>query len=120
VPIGVAPNTLPEVAKFILQPAGRPALQVLHKFRRRHIWRARHQHVNMIRRHRTAHNHHFPAVTDLSSQVARLLAHSSAQDLVPVLRNPYEMMLDIEHRVRPGPVLAHPSIFAAGGSQLIA
>jgi hypothetical protein len=59
-------------------------------------------------------------LTDLSEQVARTLSHSSAQYLVSVLGNPYDVIFDIEHRVRAGSVLAHFPIFAAGGSKLIA
>jgi hypothetical protein len=75
-------------------------LQILHQLRRRQLRRHAHQHMHMVRRHRALHDHHVPALTDLPKQAARTLGYPSAQDLVLILRDPYEVILDIEHRVR--------------------
>jgi hypothetical protein len=68
--------------------------------------------MNVIRRYSTANDDHASRFTRLSDQVARTLCYPSAHDLVPVLHDPYEVVFDIEDRVRASSVLVHPSILA--------
>jgi len=42
------------------------------------------------------------------------------QYLVPIFRDPHEVVFDIEDHVRARPVFEHPSILVAGGWKLIA
>jgi hypothetical protein len=42
------------------------------------------------------------------------------QYLVSILRDPHEVILDVENRVRARAIFEHPSILAAGGWKLIA
>jgi hypothetical protein len=59
-------------------------------------------------------------LADLPQQVARTLCHPPPQDLVPIFRDPHEVILDIENRVRARPIFEHSSILAVGGWKLIA
>jgi hypothetical protein len=61
------------------------------------------------RRYRPTHDHHFSRFTDLPDQVARTLRYPAAQNRVPILRYPYQVMLDFEDRVRASPVFHHAS-----------
>ena len=68
------------------------------------------QQVDVIRRHRSSYDHHIPRLADLSDQVARTLRNSPAQYLVPILRAPDYVILQIEDRVRAMPVFRHSFI----------
>jgi hypothetical protein len=64
----------------------------------------------VIRRNRTTYDHDVPRLEDLSNQVARTLRHSPALYLIPILRAPDHVILQIENRVRAMPVFRHPFI----------
>lgn len=80
----------------------------------------RHQHVNVIRRYRSANNHYFPRVAYLPNQIAGTLRHFSAQNLVTVLGDPHQVILDIAHRMPAMPVFGHPPILVENRSKLTA
>ena len=64
----------------------------------------------MIGRHRSPYNHDVPSLANLSNEVARTLSHSTAQYLIPILRAPNHVILQIEDRVPAMPVFRHSSI----------
>jgi hypothetical protein len=59
-------------------------------------------------------------LTNLPQQVARTLGYPPAQNLAPIFRDPHEVILDIENRVRARAILDHSPILAGGGWKLIA
>src|SRR5262249_34078311 len=61
-------------------------------------------------RHRASNNRHFPRHADLPQQVARPLRDVAPQDLVPILRHPDHVILQIRHRGRATPIFDHPSL----------
>ena len=63
----------------------------------------------MIRRHRPAHNRHLSRLANLSDHIAGTLGHFAPQDLVPVLRDPDPVILDLSYRVPAGSVFHHRS-----------
>ena len=70
--------------------------------------------MDVIWRHRTPYDHHLPRLADLSHQVARTLCYSPTQNLVPILRTPDHVILQIEDRVRAMPVFRHPDCRGRG------
>lgn len=64
----------------------------------------------MIRRHRAPNHHHFSRLTTLSDQIPCPLRHPAPQHLVPIFRDPDQVILDVVDRVRPSPIFAHPPI----------
>lgn len=60
-------------------------LEILPQIRRRQLRRCSQQHLHMIRRDHPSDNAHFP----------RLLRYFPAQNVVPVLRDPDQMVLDV-------------------------
>ena len=60
----------------------------------------RQQHVDVVGRYRSPYDHHLPRLADLSDQVARTLCQPPPQNFVPILRNPYDVILEIVDRVR--------------------
>ncbi len=63
--------------------------------------------MDMLRRHRSSHDHHFPRLAYLADQIAGTLGHPSAQYLVSVLRAPYDVILQIVNRLPAIAVLRH-------------
>jgi hypothetical protein len=76
--------------------------------------------MDVIWCHCTANDHRLSRLTDLPQPVARKLGYPPTQNLVAILRDPHEVILDIEHCVRACTILDHPFILAGGGSKLIA
>jgi hypothetical protein len=70
--------------------------------------------------HCTAYDYRFSGLANLPQQIARTLRYTSPQNLVSIFRDPHEVILDIENRVRACPVLDHSLILAGGGWKLIA
>src|SRR5882762_1556511 len=65
--------------------------------------------MDMVGRHRAAQNPHLSRRTDLAQQLAGTLADLSVQNLVSILRDPYQVILDVPHRVPALSVLRHIS-----------
>ena len=80
----------------------------------------RYQHVNVIRRYRSANDHHLPRVTYLPNQIAGTLRNLSTQNLVTVLCDPHQVILDIAHRVPAMSIFRHPLILVENRSKLTA
>jgi hypothetical protein len=59
-------------------------------------------------------------LTNLPQQVARTLGYSPPQNLVPMFRDPHEVIFDIENRLGARAILDHFPILAGGGWKLIA
>src|SRR5271170_5719682 len=101
------PVTLAKVRELVLQHPARPTLQILHQLRRRQLRRNLHQQMDMIRRHRTTHDRHLPRRADLTDQLPGTLRHLAAQYLVPILRDPHNVILHVPHRVAARSILSH-------------
>jgi hypothetical protein len=79
----------------------------LHQLHGRQLRRRRHQHVDVVGRYRSPYDDHVPRLADLSNQVARTLCYAAAQNLVPVFRDPDDMVFEIVCRVRAMPIFRH-------------
>src|SRR5271169_1643007 len=66
--------------------------------------------MNMIRRHRASDDRHPSRNTRLPYQIARTLRYPAPEDLLPVLRAPDHVVLQVVNRVRALPVFRHSSI----------
>ena len=106
------PQMLPPVAfpqgwELLLQQPRRPPLDELHQLRRRDLRRRRHQHVDMIRRDRPPDDGYFPRRADLTDQLSSPLRDIPAHHLIPVLRDPHHVILQVRDRV-PGVTVFPP------------
>jgi hypothetical protein len=72
--------------------------EIRHQLGRRHVRRRRHQHADLIQCHRTAYDHRLPGLANLHQLVARALGYRPAQNLVPIFRDPHEVILNIANR----------------------
>jgi hypothetical protein len=90
--------------------------------RRRQLRGHHHQHVDVVRRHRPTDDPDLSRRRDLAQQIARPLRDFAPQDPVPVLRDPYQVILDVPHRVRAMVIVRHtsPPPPGSGGSRLTA
>ena len=106
------PQMLPPVAfpqgwELLLQQPRRPPLDELHQLRRRDLRRRRHQHVDMIRRDRPPDDGYFPRRADLTDQLSSPLRDIPAHHLIPVLRDPHHVILQVRDRVPGVTVFPH-------------
>src|SRR3569833_904576 len=106
----LSPVPLPQFGKFGMKMTAGAAFDVLHHLRRRQDRRYQQQLMDVIRRYRATHDHHVSCFADLSKQDARTLRYSTAHYLVPFLRSPDHVILQIEDRVRAMPVFRHSLI----------
>jgi hypothetical protein len=65
--------------ELLLQLSRRPTFDELHQLGGRQLRWCRQQHVDMIRRYRSSHNHHISGLAGLPDQVARTLRQPTAQ-----------------------------------------
>src|ERR1700692_818852 len=66
--------------------------------------------MNVIRRHRPSDNRHPSGSARLAYQVAHPLRYPAPENLLPVLRAPNHVVLQVVNRVCALPVFCHPSI----------
>lgn len=62
----------------------------------------------MVRRDRLLDDAHFSCVTHLPYDLPRLLCNLPTQNLVPALRNPDQIALDVPYGVPAQSIFAHP------------
>jgi len=94
-----APIFLLQVRKLFEQLARRTTLDSPHDLTRCHCrWTAR-QNMHVILAHRTLHYPDLKGFAGLSHQITNSLRHLSAEHLVSVLRYPYEVILNLKHRM---------------------
>jgi len=67
--------------------------------------------MDVIRRYRPTDDHHFARLANLSDQVARTLCDAPSQNLIPLFRNPDDVIFEVKSRVRRVPVFSHSPIF---------
>ena len=110
-PTGVpAPKLLLQVRELRQHMLRRRPLQLLHQSADQHLWRARHDQMNLILRHMPLHGPDLMLPADLSHQVPNPNRHLSLERPTPVLRDPHHVEMNLEHRMRAAPILpTHPS-----------
>ena len=106
------PILLSQLRKFLLYSPRRPPLDALRQLRRRKDRRRGQQQMNMICRHRSSDDRHASGSTSLTYQVAHTLHYPAPENLLPVLRAPDHVVLQVVNRVCALPVFRHPSILA--------
>jgi hypothetical protein len=88
------------------------ALDELHDLARRQIRRARQQHMHMVARHRSFQNFDLVGSANLSHQFPEPSSNRVDQNLLPILRDPDKMVLQVKTAVRACAVCLHPQILA--------
>ena len=60
--------------------------------------------MHMILTHMTAHNRYIKGLTALANQIPGPQCHLTSQNMVPIFRNPHEVVLNIIDRMWPSTV----------------
>jgi len=83
---------------------------ILHQLACRYMRRCRNKQMHMIPRNMPLQNLDIIGQTDLSDQLSDPNRYLFRQDRLPVLRNPYEMQLDVVTAMGRGPIKLHAVI----------
>src|SRR5208282_168848 len=71
------------------------------------VGRYRHKHMDMIPGYRTLDDFHVFCLAYLSQKIPEPFRHLSIEHLLPVFRNPDQVVLEVIHRMRSCPVVLH-------------
>ena len=91
----LAPVSFPQLPILTEQFVGTLAFQELHRPGYRHVGWNTYQHMNMIPIDRPGVDDHFFASRDFPEQLPTSLSDVTAQDLIPVLGCPHQVILAI-------------------------
>ena len=94
-----APIAFLQVRVLFKQLARRPPFDPPHDLARRHIRRTTDQNMHMILAHHPFHDPDLKGLTRLPNQLSYSLGDLSGQYLVPVLRHPDKVILNLKYRV---------------------
>jgi hypothetical protein len=99
------PVVLLDVREFQHDLVGRLSLQPLHQTANRDLRGDRYQQMHMILRHVPLHDLHIMRTADLPDQVSHSVG--SVSNLLPVLRRPNQVQMDLKDGVRAASILSH-------------
>jgi hypothetical protein len=94
-----SPVALLDVRKLLAQMSRRTTLDAPHDLARRKVRGGTDQDVRMILARHPAHDPNLKSITGLPHQFSHPLCHVTSQNVVPVLRHPHKVVLDLVHRV---------------------
>lgn len=89
----------------------RLALQSLHQTAYAYLRRNRYEQMNMIPRYMTLDDFCTGGPTYLSDHVTHSGRNISLQNLLPILRDPHQMQVDLEYRMRSMTIIAHGKVY---------
>jgi len=101
------PIMLLQMFELLQQLPRRLPLDRLHDLAGRQVRRTRQQHVHVVARHRAFQNLDLQRPTNLSNQIPQPNSYLARQNRFTILRNPYEVVLEIETTMRTRPVTLH-------------
>lgn len=105
-----SPITLLKHRKFFKQLLGCPALDSPHDFTRRHCRWCRQKNMHMVLAYYSTEYADLKGFACLTNQFSHAQGHITCKNFLSVFRNPNKMVLNVENRVTPIPIIhsAHP------------